>query len=279
MRQRGTAIGLSFAALIALSPLTVSTAAAQDGDCVRTVRSISDFTIRGDAWTWWGQAKDKYQRGHEPRVGAVIVFAKTARLPLGHVGVISRIVDSRVAMITQANWSKIDGERGHAEQDVTLFDVSKDNDWSEVRVWYKGMDGLGSSTYPIYGFIYGTPTNDAPDSVRPARPAPQLTGKRPAQAPELTITAGADWRPVDRLSLVADLRYESARYEDDLNSRKLDAGVQVDARAGWSVRPGTEVYLAVENLADARIATGQTADRVTSYGAPRTVRVGLAYRR
>jgi outer membrane receptor protein involved in Fe transport len=109
--------------------------------------------------------------------------------------------------------------------------------------------------------------------------APQLTGKRPAQAPELTITAGADWRPVDRLSLSADLRYESDRYEDDLNSRKLDAGVQVDARAGWRVRPGAEVYLAVENIADALIATGQTADGITSYGAPRTVRVGFAYRR
>ena len=109
--------------------------------------------------------------------------------------------------------------------------------------------------------------------------APQLTGKRPAQAPAFTATAAFDWRPLERLSLSTELRYESLRYEDDLNSRKLKAGLQVDARAGWRVAEATEVYFAVENLADARIAVGQTADGVTSYAAPQTLRVGIAYRR
>jgi outer membrane receptor protein involved in Fe transport len=109
--------------------------------------------------------------------------------------------------------------------------------------------------------------------------APQLTGKRPAQAPALTATAGLDWRPLDRLSLSAELRYESLRYEDDLNSRKLKAGVQVDARAGWRIAEATEIYVAAENLADADIAVGQTADGVTSYAEPQTFRVGIAYRR
>ena len=103
----------------------------------------------------------------------------------------------------------------------------------------------------------------------------QVTGKRPAQAPELAITAGADWRPVDRLSLTADLRYESDRYEDDLNSRKLNAGVQVDARAGWRVRPGAEVYVAVENLADALGgAVGASRAAVDSGWLPHTYQVG-----
>jgi outer membrane receptor protein involved in Fe transport len=109
--------------------------------------------------------------------------------------------------------------------------------------------------------------------------APQLTGLRPAQTPELTLTAGLDWRPVGRLSLNADLRYESDRFEDDLNSRKLRAGTELDVRAGWLVGPNSEVYLAVDNLADAEIDVGQTADGVTSFSAPRTVRVGFAYRR
>ncbi|MDB5476812.1 MAG: TonB-dependent receptor [Phenylobacterium sp.] len=109
--------------------------------------------------------------------------------------------------------------------------------------------------------------------------APQLTGLRPAQTPELTLTAGLDWRPSDRLTLNADVRYESARFEDDLNSRKLRAGTQIDLRAGWRAAPNSEVYLAVDNLADAEIDVGQTADGVTSFSAPRTVRVGFAYRR
>lgn len=187
---------LHLAALLALlAPLPAQAATLLDyvGQCVPFARAASGIQIYGDAWTWWGQARGKYQRGHEPRVGAVIVFAKTSRLPLGHVGVISRIVDSRVALITQANWSRIDGERGHAEQDVTLFDVSKNNDWSEVRVWYKDMDGLGSSTYPIYGFIYGTPAADAPDAVAKARPAPELTGRHPDYVGALIDAYAPTW--------------------------------------------------------------------------------------
>ncbi|MDB5425960.1 MAG: TonB-dependent receptor for transport vitamin [Phenylobacterium sp.] len=109
--------------------------------------------------------------------------------------------------------------------------------------------------------------------------APQLTGLRPAQTPKLTVTAGVDWRASDRLSLTADLRYESRRFDDDLNSRVLSAGTSLDARAAWSVGPGSELYLAAENLGGARIEVGETADGVESFAAPRTFRVGFAYRR
>ncbi|MEO9132505.1 MAG: CHAP domain-containing protein [Sphingomonas sp.] len=146
------------------------------GECVPFARAASGIQIYGNAWTWWGQADGRYKRGDAPRTGAVIVFARTARLPLGHVAVISRVVTSRVAMVTHANWSRVDGARGHAEQDVTLTDVSEDNDWSRVRVWYRDMDGLGSTTYPVYGFIYGTPENH---KLARARPAAELTGRDP----------------------------------------------------------------------------------------------------
>ncbi|HVI98436.1 MAG TPA: CHAP domain-containing protein [Sphingomonas sp.] len=149
------------------------------GQCVPFARAASGIQIYGDAWTWWGQAEGRYKRGHEPRVGSVIVFAKSAKLRLGHVAVISRIVDSRVALVTHANWSRVDGERGHAEQDVTLYDVSPRNDWSRVRVWYRDMDGLGGSTYPVSGFIYPTPAADAPATVYKAHASTDLTGRDP----------------------------------------------------------------------------------------------------
>ena len=109
--------------------------------------------------------------------------------------------------------------------------------------------------------------------------APQLTGLRPAQTPKWTVTAGADWRPLARLTLAADLRYESARWEDDLNSRRLNAGVQLDARAAWRLSDTAEVYLAAENLTDEELEIGETADGVESYVAPRTIRVGFSIRR
>jgi outer membrane receptor protein involved in Fe transport len=109
--------------------------------------------------------------------------------------------------------------------------------------------------------------------------APQLTGKRPAQTPEVTVTAGLDWTAAPRLRLSVDARYESARYEDDLNSRELEAALSLDARAAWRLAPDAELYLALENLADAEIEIGETATGVESYAAPRTVRVGLSLRR
>src|SRR5690606_13256913 len=73
---------------------------------------------------------------------------------LGHVAAVSRIVDSRTVLISHANWSPIDGQRGRIERNVTAIDVSPRNDWSEVRVWYDPAQNLGATRWPLYGFIY-----------------------------------------------------------------------------------------------------------------------------
>lgn len=170
---------LAAAALFAAAPSHAQSLLEYVGQCVPFARAASGIQIYGDAWTWWDQADGRYQRGHVPRVGAVLAFSKTARLPLGHVAVVSRIVEDRVLMITHANWSRQNGERGHAEQDVTLFDVSEKGDWTLVKVWYRDRNGLGSSIYPAHGFIYGTPDPRAGRAVRKARPAVELTGRQP----------------------------------------------------------------------------------------------------
>jgi surface antigen len=162
-----SAFATALAAMVAATPAT-ATLLDYVGQCVPFARAASGIQIYGDAWTWWDQAEGHYQRSHTPRVGAVIVFAKTSQLRLGHVAVVSRVVEDRVLMLTHANWSRQNGERGHAEQDVTLYDVSEDNDWSRVKVWYRDSNGLGGSVYPVKGFIYGT-----------GRPATELTGRNP----------------------------------------------------------------------------------------------------
>ena len=146
------------------------------GQCVPFARAASGIQIYGDAWTWWDQAEGRYRRGEKPQIGSVIAFAKSARLRLGHVAVVSRVVEKRVLMITHANWSRQNGQRGHTEQDVTLFDVSRDNDWSEVKVWFRDSDGLGGSVYPVHGFIYGTPEAG---TVAKARPSAQISASNP----------------------------------------------------------------------------------------------------
>ncbi|MBR0551485.1 CHAP domain-containing protein [Stakelama marina] len=166
------------AAIVSLAATPASAGSILDyvGQCVPFARQASGIQIHGDAWTWWAKAKGRYERGQTPEIGSVLVFAKSPQLPLGHVAVVSRIVDRRVLMITHANWSRIDGERGHAERDVTLFDVSKAGDWSEVRVWYRDSHGLGATTYPTYGFIYG---ESASANVADAQPSPELTERHP----------------------------------------------------------------------------------------------------
>ena len=122
--------------------------------CVPFARQLTGIQIRGDAHTWWGQAAGRYARGKLPRVGAVMNFRPHANSQLGHVAAVTRIVDSRTVLISHANWSPINGRRGQIERDVRVIDTSPENDWSTVRVWYAPNQAMGSTDWPLYGFIY-----------------------------------------------------------------------------------------------------------------------------
>lgn len=105
--------------------------------------------------------------------------------------------------------------------------------------------------------------------------AAQLTGLRPAQAPEWSATAGLDWRATDRLTLALAARYESSRFDDDLNSRVLGAAVTLDARAEWAITPNATLWMAADNLFDEDVEVSETGTGVAGYGPPRTLSVGL----
>lgn len=146
MRSRGVAICVSFAAIIALSPIAIPQAFAED--CVRTVRAISDFTIQGDAWTWWNHAAGQYDRDKRPALGSVLVFKKSGRLNRGHVSLVSQIIDRRTI---EVDHSWLDG-RG-LRRNMRVEDVSPKNDWSAVRVWHEPSEQMGLRVYTTYGFI------------------------------------------------------------------------------------------------------------------------------
>lgn len=109
--------------------------------------------------------------------------------------------------------------------------------------------------------------------------APQLTGLRPAQAPIWSAAAGIDWRASKRLTLAARARYESKRFEDDLNSRVLGAAVTADVRADWRVNGTASLWLAADNLFDAEVEVSETGTGIEGFGPPRTLSAGvrLAY--
>lgn len=122
--------------------------------CVPFAREVSGVAIHGDAWTWWGQADGRYERGRSPRVGAVMAFTPHGGMKLGHVAVVRRLIGPREVRLDHSNWSLINGRRGQIERDVRAIDVSEANDWSRVRVWFGPIAALGGTAWPVAGFIY-----------------------------------------------------------------------------------------------------------------------------
>ncbi len=110
--------------------------------------------IFGDAWTWWEKATNKYDEGHAPKPGAVLVFRSQGKMKLGHVAVVSQVITDRYIQVNHANWSPVDGHRGRVEENVNVMDVSDKGDWSKVKVWYGPLNDLGTTVYSTYGFIY-----------------------------------------------------------------------------------------------------------------------------
>jgi hypothetical protein len=116
-------------------------------------REVSHIQLSGNAFLWWAEAADRYARGNAPEEGAVLNFRAIGRMPLGHVAVVTSVVDARTILVTQANWV-----RGTITNDVTVQDVSPDNDWSEVQVELGDSKTWGAA-YPVYGFIYNRPSD------------------------------------------------------------------------------------------------------------------------
>jgi surface antigen len=119
--------------------------------CVPYARSMSHIELTGDAFLWWPEAAGRYARGDAPVQGAVLAFRSERRMPLGHVAVVTSVIDSRTILVTQANWVP-----GTITNDVRIQDVSPDNNWSQVQVQIGDRDTWGA-TYSTYGFIYDRP--------------------------------------------------------------------------------------------------------------------------
>jgi surface antigen len=116
------------------------------GNCVAYARDVTGIHLDGNAASWWLHAEGRYDRGHQPAVGAVLVFKPYAGMHVGHVAVVSRVVGPREVLVDQANWV-----RGRVTRAMSVIDASPSNDWTSVKVQYAGTHGREN---PTYGFIY-----------------------------------------------------------------------------------------------------------------------------
>jgi surface antigen len=177
------------ALLLAFIPSGPAQALYEGLQCVPYARQVTGISIYGDAWTWWGQAEGRFARGSQPKVGAVLAFKPHGAMKLGHVAAVRKIVDKRTLLISHANWSTIDGMRGHVEQNVKLVDSSAANDWSQVRVHFASLGDLGTTHYPVHGFIY-------PSGVKggATKAAPIIASKAPAKS-QVKVAAASNSKP------------------------------------------------------------------------------------
>ena len=179
-------IGLTLAAPLAALPTKSARPEAktvqQHWECVPIARSLSGIQIYGDARTWWGQAEGRYRRGNMPKKGAVLSFKPYGSMELGHVAAVSKIIDKRTILVTHSNWSPINGRRGQIERNVQVVDVSDRNDWSRVRVWFAPLQDLGTTHWPVHGFIY--PNDAAPLKIPSNAVVANVPNKKPEAMPK-----------------------------------------------------------------------------------------------
>ena len=144
--MRGQVLAGLIVALMCAAPATAKTAVGEGAElsgtrseqflpylqCVPYAREVSGVQLYGDAWTWWGQAEGRYERGFRPRVGAVMAFRPHGNMRLGHVAAVSRVIDSRNILIRHANWSPINGRRGQIEDKLLELPQGLESDEAAV---------------------------------------------------------------------------------------------------------------------------------------------------
>jgi surface antigen len=138
--------------------------------CVPYVRQATGMAIRGNGGDWWHNAAGLYARGHRPEAGAIMAFSRTSQMHAGHVAVVQEVISAREVLIHHANWGGPGIRRGSIMWDVSVIDVSQNNDWSSVRVQVgRDQESLGR-IYPIQGFIYDRPDNGYVRTASTPRP-------------------------------------------------------------------------------------------------------------
>jgi hypothetical protein len=135
--------------------------------CVAYAREVTGLNLKGDAWKWWEAAEGVYERGNTPKIGSVLVFKRQGSMSHGHVAVVRGATNSRLLLVDHANWAPHrTAGRGKVTQAVPVMDVSPNNDWSQVRVWYHPAREYGGRVYKTQGFVYRPGNAVIPASLR-----------------------------------------------------------------------------------------------------------------
>lgn len=134
--------------------------------CVPYAREESGVELRGNASTWWQQARGMYLRTQKPESGSVIAMRGFRNPGRGHVAVVRQVLSDRSIIVDHANWLN----SGEVTLNVPMVDVSPRNDWTQVRVWHIPTQSWGVRVYNVQGFIL-------PKATGPAGGAPSMIAR------------------------------------------------------------------------------------------------------
>lgn len=114
--------------------------------------------------------------------------------------------------------------------------------------------------------------------ARVEAPGQPADGKRPAQAPEYSLSVGLRSQ-LGKTRINADVILDGESFEDDLNTLTLDPSTRLNIDIGYPLSDRLTLNLSVENALDDAIMIQRSGDGTVNYDNRRAVSIGLTYRR
>lgn len=142
---------------VALAPAAIKPAPRPHGrikradlQCVPFARNHSKVKIFGDAYLWWGKAKGRYARRANPSIGSVMVLDHYAGREHAHLAVVRSInPHMHQIVVDHANWLN----DGDIHLNDAVRDVSRAQNWTQVRIFDLATRQWGRHAYHVAGFI------------------------------------------------------------------------------------------------------------------------------
>src|SRR5258708_3776534 len=103
------------------------------------------------------------------------------------------------------------------------------------------------------------------------------SGKRLAEGPRNTVTAGVHWQAPGRVETTIQVRWVNRQYDDDENTLVLPAATTVDLSVRYPIARAGRIFLSVENVFNARVETGRSTEGLLNIGPTRFAHGGVRW--
>ena len=140
-----------------------------------------------------------------------------------------------------------------------------DSKGAEAAVTFRPMESLAISLRYLY----------TDSSIGDAGAATDLQDKQLTGSPKSQGSVAIEGDITDRLHAMADLRFSSAQFDDDLNTRRLGGIATVDAALQYRVTKGVALTVSGENIFNEKVVSALSADGLETLANQRLVMAGM----